>query len=360
MGEYSKLISEKRRAVPTPKDLVKDGKCVFGTFDKEFETMDLVSAKNPTRCPNFMNKSKLTLWEATEVHLKEGMLLAVVTDMALFGMTFNVFYDYRSKKVYSWTTNLKSKDTKIAPNLINGSIAEATTENSHVKYINNFQNGEAHLEGYADDKKDKIEYSFDLKRISLPCVASIPFGKNRPLYSQKDFFKAIGTLTLNGEKMESDEDTCAVIDDHRGYYPRKMHYDWVTTLGKNEHNGEKIWLAFNLTRNQSINQEDYNENLIWFEGKTSILPPVTFKRDIPTKDFKKEGKQVWHIKDEHGMVDITFKVDGINAMITHALVVMIDYYITFGTLEGYIMDEDGNKYILDGSIGMGEDKSMLF
>src|SRR5574344_1104669 len=161
MGEYSKLISEKRRAVPTPKDLVKDGKCVFGTFDKEFETMDLVSAKNPTRCPNFMNKSKLTLWEATEVHLKEGMLLAVVTDMALFGMTFNVFYDYRSKKVYSWTTNLKSKDTVIAPNLLNGSVAEAQTPVSHVKYVNNFQDGKAHLEGYHHDEVDVIEYNFD-------------------------------------------------------------------------------------------------------------------------------------------------------------------------------------------------------
>ena len=40
MGEYSKYIAQERRSVPTPKDMVKDGKCVFGTFDKEFETMD--------------------------------------------------------------------------------------------------------------------------------------------------------------------------------------------------------------------------------------------------------------------------------------------------------------------------------
>ena len=40
MGEYSKFISEKRRSVPTPKDLVdENGKVVFGTFDKEFETI---------------------------------------------------------------------------------------------------------------------------------------------------------------------------------------------------------------------------------------------------------------------------------------------------------------------------------
>ena len=50
MGEFSKFISPKRRSVPTPKHLVEDGKCVFGTFDKEFETMDFLKIKNSNRC----------------------------------------------------------------------------------------------------------------------------------------------------------------------------------------------------------------------------------------------------------------------------------------------------------------------
>jgi hypothetical protein len=43
----------------------------------------------------------------------------------------------------------------------------------------------------------------------------------------------------------------------------------------------------------------------------------------------------------------------------HALVVKADYYIAFGELEGYVRDEDGRQYILDGMMGMGEDKTML-
>ena len=47
-------------------------------------------------------------------------------------------------------------------------------------------------------------------------------------------------------------------------------------------------------------------------------------------------------------------------MITHAKpIVNIDYFVAFGELEGYLMDEDGNKYILDGMMGMGEDKTLL-
>ena len=359
MKDYAKFISEKRRSVPTPKSMVDEhGKCELGTFESEFEKMELLKLKKPTHAPQCMNRLKLTLWEATEVHIKEGVLLAVVCDMGIFGKTFNVFYDKRTKKVYCWNTDLKSKDTTIAPNLLNGSIAEAHTDDGFVKYVNDFGNGKCYLSGSHKDKDGKtIEYDFELTRLSKPSVVSIPFDKNRPLYSQKDFFKAEGKLTLNGEELSSDEDSMAIVDDHRGFYPRRAHYDWVTTMGRNEVNGEKKFFAFNLTRNQSIDQEAYNENLIWFEDKTSLLPPVVFSRNTESRDFK--GYAEWLIKDEHDMVNIKFKVYGINAMIMHALVVNIDYYIAFGELEGYVRDEDGNKYILDGMMGMGEDKTLL-
>ncbi|HQP31850.1 MAG TPA: DUF2804 family protein, partial [Deltaproteobacteria bacterium] len=106
-----------------------------------------------------------------------------------------------------------------------------------------------------------------------------------------------------------------------------------------------------------IDQDAYNENLIWFENETSLLPPVTFKREPETKDFKDSA--VWTVNDEHDMVNLRFKVYGINPMVMHAVLVNIDYYVAFGELEGYVRDEDGNKYILDGMMGMGEDKTLL-
>ena len=53
------------------------------------------------------------------------------------------------------------------------------------------------------------------------------------------------------------------------------------------------------------------------------------------------------------------KVYSLNPMIMHAGIVNIDYYVTFGELQGYLRDEDGKKYILDGMLGMGEDKTLL-
>lgn len=363
MENYSKFIAPERRSVPTPPDMVKDGKCVFGTFDKEFETMDLLGIKNPTAAPDCFKRLKLTLWEAMEVHLEEGLLLAVCCDMGVFGLTFHVFYDKRTKKVYSFSTNVKSKETFISPNLLNGAETKARGDNFHIRYVNDFQDGRCHAEGHHDGDDGHIEYNFELKRISKPGVVSIPFAdpqkRHRPLYSQKDFFKIEGTLTLNGETFHTTENSSAIIDDHRGYYPRKAHYDWLTTMGIHDADGERKWFAFNLTRNQSIDQDKYNENLIWLENRTSLLTPITFTRDIPTMDFKDHA--IWKIKDEHDMVNIEFHVDNVFKMITHAKpFVNIEYFVAFGTIYGYVRGEDGKLYVLDGMTAMGEDKDLLF
>lgn len=120
--------------------MIENGKAVFGTFDKEFETMELLDC--------------------------------------------------------------------------NGSISEAETKCSAIKYINNLQDYRCSFSGFHFNKINKIEYEFDLKRVSLPSVVSIPFGPNRPLYTQKDLFKAKGRLVLNDEVFESNDHTTAIIDDH--------------------------------------------------------------------------------------------------------------------------------------------------
>ena len=379
-GDYSKYISQKRRKQKTPKKLVDErGKIIFGTFESEFEEMDLLKAKGPTRLPNFFNKYKLTLWEIVEVNFENGVLLGALCNMGFSGFHFNMFYDKDTKTTYCWETKMSSSEAKISKNLINGNVTEVTTKNSFIKFINNFEKGECIVSGKhtgkclvnpydstikvdnisKNYKQCNIEYEFKLKRISKPCVVSIPFpySNNRTLYSQKDFFKIEGKLIINGKELLTDENTTALIDDHRGYYPRKAHYDWLTTMGKYNINNKSQYFAFNLTHNQSIDEESYNENIIWLENKTSLLPPVRFNRSVPCNKFSNYSE--WTIKDKYDMVNVKYKVYGIIPIVFDYCVFKSDYYVTFGVLEGYLRDEEGKKYILDGMMGLGEDKTLL-
>ena len=373
-GDYSKYISPKRRLQKAPKSIVDSkGKIVFGTFCNEFENLNLVEAYGPTRLPNWLNKYKLTIWEACEIKLKDCILLCCVSDMGSFGAQISTFYDNKTKKVYSWFTNTSAKDVNFTNNLMNGSVNEIKIKDMFLKYTNDFNNGKCEINGkqygkYLLGQKNNwlgnyqdgsIEYSFKLERVSKPSIVSIPFpfSNNRTLYSQKDFFKIVGKIKINGQEYFTDDESTAIIDDHRGYYPRRMHYDWVTTFGKINKDGKSLYFGFNLTHNQSIDEDAYNENLIWIGEKTSLLPPVKFERSIPTDKFMDHSE--WTIKDKYDMVNIKYKVYGSFPMVFHYCVVNIDYYITYGEFEGYIRDEAGEKYILDGMLGLGEDKSLL-
>lgn len=350
MGKYKNYISPRRHTVATPKKLVKKGKAVFGTFDKEFESMDLESCVKPIHrfFPQVFNRFRLTLWQACEVHLDNGVLLAAVSDMGLFGIILHVFFDKRSRKVSSWKSILRRSEMTIAPNLLAGNTSEAETKNSFIRFVNHFESGYCRVEGGHSDKERTLEYAFELERVSLPCVVSIPFGPNRPLYTQKDLFRAQGSLKIDDETFTSSDQSTAVVDDHKGYYPYNAHYDWLSTMGRR---GEE-YFGINLTRNQSIDQEKYNENMIWLDKAISPLPPVNFQRN--------EDGTVWQVQDRHDMVRVKFKRADQFHLDINAGLIKVDYAIAFGELSGYVRDLEGKSYVLDGMMGIGEDKTLRF
>lgn len=347
---FKKVLSEKRIPVETPSDVIDEkGKAIFGTFDTEFPSMNFLDIHHQTFLPDFTNRFRYTSWEATEVTLDDIILVTAVCNMGLFGTSLSVVYDRKEKKCIACQEMMLPSQSVISKNLLDGDTTKSRSVINRVNICNDFGNGSAHVKGRTLKPGCKIKYNFKLTRVSKPSVVMIPFGKNKPLYSQKDLFKAEGYIVVNGKKYKTNEHSTAIIDDHKGYYPYNSHYDWVTTMGTNTVNGKTQFFGFNLTRNQSVNQDDYNENLIWFEDGRSRLTPVKFTHD--EYDF-------WHITDEHGMVDLYFDIGDRHHMEMHLGIVDEDYHITFGELCGFVCDEDGNKYIIDGMPGIGEDKSL--
>jgi hypothetical protein len=360
MGKSPYTAPFERLSAPAPESLVTSGKAVFGTFDKEIKNLNILDAVKPTAAPTWMNSKRLTAWEALEVDLKEGTLVVGLCNMGIIANIALVFYEKETKKAYYWADSLAPRKAHIAKNLFEGSLTHTECKKYSLRFINNFQSGKCLVSGkYSNKKFGSIAFSFDLVKASLPSVVSIPFGPNRPLYTEKLMFRANGTLTLNGKTFRSDSNTMGVIDDHKGYYPHRAHYDWLTAMGVDK--AGQV-LGFNLTRNQSIDQERYNENLIWQETKSSLLPPVVFRKEgVAIKDFVSatETPLVWTVEAEKGMGHLTFQIQAVYKMIVHAGFVSTDYFIAYGDLKGYLVDSKGEKISFDGMTGIGEDKTIV-
>lgn len=362
MIDYPDYISPKRKPAPTPDSVVENGKVHYGTFDAPFKELNLLDADKPCGKKASAKKkaSRLTEWEAFEVNMDEGSLISAVYKTT-FGMGFSIFvwYDKAEDKIYSWRNIVTKKKSKVAAQLVSD-YCLCKTKHSNYRIDNDLLNGKASAKGHTKGKCGEFSINMKFERVSPLSNAVMPLAKDKngelcnPLYSEKDLFKVTGNIVLNGKVYEANSRTVGIIDDHKGYYPYKAHYDWLTTMCKINDDGEEKYFGFNLTRNQSVDQDSYNENFIWVGDELHPLPPVVFAH----KDGKKKAKE-WHVTDEKGLglVDVTFKISKVFYMPIHTGVLECYYALPFGKISGYVTGTNGKKYVLDGMTGIGEDKT---
>ena len=283
MSNFAKNIGEKRTPVTTPAHIVENGVAHYGTFSEPFQDLNLLDCKKPffMKTPSFIKRMRLIEWEAFEVNMDEGSLISACYNMGPIGFSIFVWHNNADNKIYAWRNLVPVKRAKVAKQLLSDNCY-CKTKKSEYKIINDFANGKAQCVGHTKGKSGEFAIDISFERLSPLANGVMPLMKNKdgsfrnPLYSEKDFFKATGTITLNGKTYKTNERSVGIIDDHKGYYPFFSHYDWLTTMGKTEIDGEQKFFAFNLTRNQSVDQVNYNENVIWLEGESFPMPPVVF------------------------------------------------------------------------------------
>lgn len=359
MSQFPDYICSTRNPAPTPDSIAHEGKIRYGTYDAPFKNLNMLEIAKPcgAKMPDCLKGGRLTEWEAFEVAMDEGALISAVYKVGPIGFSIFVWYDKQDNKVYTWMNFVPKRKAHVASQLVSDKCY-CKTKNSEFTIENDFLNGKASAKGFTKSKIGEFSVDMHFERISPPSNCVMPLALNddgsfrHPLYSEKDFFKANGTITLNGRAYFTNSRSVGIIDDHKGFYPFHSHYDWLTTMGQIDDEGEKKYFAFNLTRNQSIDQHQFNENIIWIEDKSYPMPPVVF-----THETRSDKKNVWHVKDETGMdlVNVTFTFEHSFKMPTPSNI--CHYLLPFGTLSGYVTDTNGKRYNLDGMLGIGEDKT---
>lgn len=349
---FKQYLAPERIAVDPPDSVIDaNGKANFGTYNAEIKNLNLTDVKGQSSIvPDSLNASRLTQWEALEVDTKEFTMLSAVQELSGIGaVTMTLIYVKSEKKVYAWTGIETASTGKTSVNLYDGSKTVGVSPLNSLVITNDFNHGKAEGNGAAIGLNGQISYDYKLTRVSKPSVIVCPFGDNKPLYTQKDLFKAEGYLTWNGKTYTTDENSVAIIDDHKGYYPYNSHYDWVTTMGRRQYDGGNKYFGINLTDNQSTNPDKYNEDLIWLQNDSSRLTPVKFQHPEYNR---------WTIQDKYGMTNLEMDIGDRNLIQFDLGVIKMDYHITFGTLKGYVYDENGNKYDVTGMPAIGEDRTV--
>jgi hypothetical protein len=337
-------ISKKRKLKETPDKLIQDnGIPNFGAFNKTFCEFNFMNFKSCSKVRKWYNKQRLTEWEAVEVISDKGVFLTVVYRFGLMNIHKTIIFNKQTEEIYLWDDlKLFRNKSIVAKNLMNSSKSKYFTKKSNTEIINNYEKNQATCKGYSSNKKSgEIEFDFKLDRISEPSIVSIPLKGKYPVYTEKDLFKFSGTIKVNDEEMFDSKSTLAIIDDHRGFYPRKSGYDWLTFFGYlNEQPFGLNLTDFRLNENQ----DEYNENGYWDEVGFHFLPNAKFTCTKTTK----------HVQDDDGNIDLKYEIIKSHKVSMNILLFRIDYKLNFGKLNGFIKTEEGKKIEFKDAISLAE------
>lgn len=343
---------------PAPKSVVSHGRFATGRFGTLFRDTGMLGVDKPYLypIPKFLKNLRLKEWQAYQFGDSRWFFFCSIYNAKL--ITFIEFqaYDRSTKKRFTARRIFPGSKMRV-PSTLFGSFLRYSSGHLHLAFSADLktasggrQCGNIGIEVSKSDRRGipefegKFTLAFD-SALQTPNVVCLPFGLNRSMYSAKMLLPMEGWFREAGSRtVFSGPGSLGIMDDHKGYYPWRLRYDWVTGFGV-----DKLGRAvgFNLTDNQVRDQAKYNENCVWIDGELWPLPPVKV-----TRPNGAAGE--WIIQDTEGLVDLVFVPEAPNDIRIRAIVIESEYHGPFGSFRGRIGGSAGN--LVDASIfyGMGE------
>ena len=334
--------------LPAPARLVENGRQHLGRFAGPPGNTNLLDA-HYHGLPRALRRLRLKEWQAVQLTSPGVFVNVALFDAKLMSLMQAKIYEHARgvKIVHEW--KLRPGAFTVADTLVD-SVTRYGSSRGFLAFTNALARGRIaiaiDLQATADLPAVRGHIELHTDR-GASHVASLPFAGDVGMYSHKGMFPVEGELVVGDRTHRfTPADSLALLDDHKGYYPYVMRWDWVTSATHVD--GEAR--GFNLTRNQCRDPETYNENCAWQGDRVGVLPAVTFVRE-----HERTPQERWRIFDRDRRVDVVFTPTVPGDVSVNAVIVHSKYRGPFGTFAGTLEPEGLAPMRVDGWFGMGED-----
>jgi len=341
-----------RPITPAPEKLVENGQYHLGCFNTPVKQANLLDAVAPYKLPlpKFLKHLQLREWQAFQLEGQDHFIMIAIYNAKKISLVQFIVYDIKNNKKIKYEKKVAPWSLQIPDTLYNSS-ASYRSGNFTIEVKHDLATGKleikARIKGFGGLPEVNATFSAEHNTGKYkPMVVCNPFSKGRVMYSHKCLMPMQGSLTIGDKHLRFEkENSQLIIDDHKGYYPYPTVYDWVTGMGYDK---EHHSIGFNLTNNQVIEQENYNENCLWFDGELHPLPPIKVQRPGGVQE-------TWLIKDEYDMVNLAFTPVIHTSVNINLLILRSLYEGPYGFFNGYLKKTRGDKVMIENIFGMGED-----
>lgn len=337
---------------PIP-SIIADGKFAYGTYAKPFDATNMLDVERPYHypVPRFIKRFRLKEWVAFYLGDSRHIFLTALYDAKSAALALFQGYDRETKRSFGFRRLLPGGSLRFGETL-DGTRLIFKGGRDYLEYHLDLSGGALKVRvGHKRTRRSpelagELVLPWNDRQTAMETVC-LPLGLNRAMYSTKALMPMSGFLKIGDETVDfSGPDSMGVLDDHKGYYPYRLRYDWVIGFGLDA-KGRRV--GFNLTDNDVKEPERNNENCMWVGGRTFSLPPVRVTR--PRGVY-----EPWVIQDTEGLVDLTFQPETKFDIRLNLLVLRTDYSGPFGSFKGFVRSGDGEKIEAATVYGIGERK----
>jgi hypothetical protein len=343
------------REIQAPVDTpVKNGKPIAGTWARPFARVDLHEIEHPfpVPLPAWMCDFRIKEWQSFIIQNDEIYFETFVANLKFFRFIETAFFDKKSGNtpiryfdcfpLSFWNIPASLWDSAVvcrAPGYfitIHDWLDAAIIKlDVNIEPLGGNPSINGLFELYADSKTN------------TPLAVNMLFSEERCVYTYKTLCPVRGNLKLGENKDFSfrRENTAGVFRDCKGIFPYITNHSWVTGFGPDKDNR---LTGFSLGEGTARGANKDNENALWVDGVLTPLPPVRITQSGGSEDD-------WVIEDVEGMVDLTFtpaaqtEITGFNLIVSKA-----ELLNPTGKFNGFIMNKDGEKIIIDKLSGCAE------
>lgn len=342
-----------RKIQETPERLVEDGIVIFGAFKVPFREVNLLETDlevGKRQAGTMLKDFRLKEWQHYGV-ITEGYYFGfVIFDAKFMAQSFFYAFDRNNSAMFE-----HARTTVAGPVRVAREVWHSECYFRHAGYSMEFENrldsGFHRMKACIKGTRKKPAVKFEMRMIEdltsiEPLVIASPVAPNRPLYTHKVVAPVEGRVEIGDKVVELDPSKdVALLDEQKTFYPYKTFWRW-STFGGYDAKGRLI--GMNACQNFIEDDERYNENCTWVDGKLTLLPAARFEFD--SSDVMKE----WRVSTTDGGLDVKFRPQGERHGKISLGVIMSDFHQPFGRYDGKMPGPGGESVEVEGPIGLCE------
>lgn len=330
----------------------KDGTIHFGTFRSPFANANILDAPlyESHNVPAWWKNFRLKEWQHFGMVTPSHYFGMVIFDAKFMGVSFFYAYDRMENKRFEHSVQLPGRSSRVAAQVYDD-FCELKKSGYHLRFENKLKDGFHKIIVDIKGRKNipavqgEIKIFEDLKSIE-PLVQVSPVTPFRPFYTHKVAAPAEGVIRLGDKEIKIDrKQDVALMDEQKTYYPYVSFWKWATAAGYNEYDE---LMAFNICQNMITDDEDYNENCMWVDGRIYCLKDAHFKFD------EHNTLRPWEVKTTDGKLDLFFVPSGQRAERISVGLIVSDFHQPFGLYNGRFKDENNRIYPITNFFGLAE------